>query len=98
MFVPASVVKAIAELEQAVDTLIVVNNDQLLKIIPADTPVEHAFKVADDVLRQVTPSIRTSLSDVRETHKGTARRVRMDRWLLQTSPLPFRVRCGAVWR
>lgn len=35
------------------DTLIVVNNDQLLKIIPADTPVEHAFKVADDVLRQV---------------------------------------------
>lgn len=45
--------KAIAELEQAVDTLIVVNNDQLLKIIPADTPVEHAFKVADDVLRQV---------------------------------------------
>lgn len=46
-------VKAIAELEQAVDTLIVVNNDQLLKIIPADTPVEHAFKVADDVLRQV---------------------------------------------
>lgn len=45
--------QAIAELEQAVDTLIVVNNDQLLKIIPADTPVEHAFKVADDVLRQV---------------------------------------------
>ncbi|CAM9181451.1 unnamed protein product [Scytosiphon promiscuus] len=44
--------QAIAELEQAVDTLIVVNNDQLLKIIPADTPVEHAFKVADDVLRQ----------------------------------------------
>ncbi|CBJ30781.1 filamentous temperature sensitive Z [Ectocarpus siliculosus] len=44
--------QAIAELEEAVDTLIVVNNDQLLKIIPADTPVEHAFKVADDVLRQ----------------------------------------------
>lgn len=45
--------QAIAALEQAVDTLIVVNNDQLLKIIPSDTPVEHAFKVADDVLRQV---------------------------------------------
>eukprot|EP00904_Undaria_pinnatifida_P002374 jgi/Undpi1/12137/HiC_scaffold_5.g01813.m1 len=44
--------QAIAALEKAVDTLIVVNNDQLLKIIPADTPVEHAFKVADDVLRQ----------------------------------------------
>lgn len=47
-------IQAIAALEQAVDTLIVVNNDQLLKIIPADTPVENAFKVADDVLRQVT--------------------------------------------
>lgn len=46
--------QAIAALEQAVDTLIVVNNDQLLKIIPEDTPVENAFKVADDVLRQVT--------------------------------------------
>lgn len=51
--------QAIAELEQAVDTLIVVNNDQLLKIIPSDTPVEHAFKVADDVLRQVNPTPKT---------------------------------------
>lgn len=46
--------QAIAALEGAVDTLIVVNNDQLLKIIPSETPVEHAFKVADDVLRQVS--------------------------------------------
>ncbi|KAG5192621.1 cell division protein [Tribonema minus] len=43
---------AIAELEAAVDTLIVVSNDRLLQIIPEDTPLERAFGVADDVLRQ----------------------------------------------
>jgi cell division protein FtsZ len=47
--------QAIAELEAAVDTLIVVSNDRLLQIIPADTPLERAFGVADDVLRQASP-------------------------------------------
>ncbi|CAM9642230.1 unnamed protein product [Chrysoparadoxa australica] len=44
--------ESIAALEAAVDTLIVVSNDRLLQIIPEDTPLENAFSVADDVLRQ----------------------------------------------
>lgn len=43
---------AISELEKAVDTLIVVSNDKLLQIIPSNTPLEQAFVVADDILRQ----------------------------------------------
>ena len=35
-----------------VDTLIVVSNDQLLKIVPENTPLTEAFLVADDILRQ----------------------------------------------
>jgi hypothetical protein len=35
-----------------VDTLIIVSNDRLLQIIPENTPLEKAFTVADDVLRQ----------------------------------------------
>jgi cell division protein FtsZ len=35
-----------------VDTLIVIPNNQLLQVIPPETPVQEAFRVADDVLRQ----------------------------------------------
>jgi cell division protein FtsZ len=45
-------VAALEELEKAVDTLIVVSNDRLLSIVPADAPLGDAFLVADDVLRQ----------------------------------------------
>uniref|UniRef100_A0A7S1FQ27 Plastid division protein FtsZ n=1 Tax=Corethron hystrix TaxID=216773 RepID=A0A7S1FQ27_9STRA len=44
--------EAIDELKNNVDTIIVVSNDKLLEIIPDDTPVERAFAVADDILRQ----------------------------------------------
>jgi len=44
--------KAIEELKKHVDTLIVVSNDKLLKIIPEKTTMDDAFLVADDVLRQ----------------------------------------------
>lgn len=44
--------QAIANLREVVDTLIIVSNDRLLEIIPADTPLQKAFSVADDVLRQ----------------------------------------------
>jgi hypothetical protein len=44
---------AISELRNAVDTLIIVANDKLLEIIPPNTPLERAFGVADDILRQV---------------------------------------------
>eukprot|EP00189_Rhodosorus_marinus_P010121 CAMPEP_0184740586 /NCGR_PEP_ID=MMETSP0315-20130426/3570_1 /TAXON_ID=101924 /ORGANISM="Rhodosorus marinus, Strain UTEX LB 2760" /LENGTH=337 /DNA_ID=CAMNT_0027210309 /DNA_START=239 /DNA_END=1252 /DNA_ORIENTATION=- len=43
---------AIDLLKQHVDTLIVVSNDKLLKIVPDDTPLTEAFLVADDILRQ----------------------------------------------
>lgn len=44
--------KAIAEMRDKVDTLIVVSNDKLLRIVPDNTPLSDAFLVADDILRQ----------------------------------------------
>jgi len=44
--------EAIAELRKNVDTLVVVSNDRLLRIVPDNTPVQQAFMVADDILRQ----------------------------------------------
>ncbi len=44
--------RGIAELEQKVDTLIVIPNDRLLSIIEKRTPLIEAFRSADDVLRQ----------------------------------------------
>ena len=43
---------AISNLEKHVDTLVIVPNDNLLNIIDSETPVQEAFKIADDVLRQ----------------------------------------------
>ncbi|EEC45665.1 predicted protein [Phaeodactylum tricornutum CCAP 1055/1] len=43
---------AIDRLRQHVDTVIIVSNNKLLEIIPDDTPVTAAFRVADDILRQ----------------------------------------------
>ena len=43
---------AMDELRKHVDTIIVVSNDRLLEIIPDDTPLDRAFCVADDILRQ----------------------------------------------
>lgn len=45
-------VESIGNLRKAVDTLIIVSNDRLLQIIPENTPLQRAFSVADDVLRQ----------------------------------------------
>ena len=44
---------SINELRSAVDTLIVVANDKLLEITDSNIPLERAFSVADDILRQV---------------------------------------------
>lgn len=44
--------EGIAALAASVDTLIVIPNDQLLSVISEQTPVQEAFRVADDVLRQ----------------------------------------------
>jgi cell division protein FtsZ len=45
-------VQAIKRLKEHVDTVIIVSNDRLLDIIPDDTPMNRAFAVADDILRQ----------------------------------------------
>lgn len=42
----------LAKLQQYTDTLISVPNDRLLQIAPRDLPLEMAFRLADDVLRQ----------------------------------------------
>ena len=43
---------AIEELERQVDVLIVVSNDRLLEIVPDNYPLEDAFLLADEILRQ----------------------------------------------
>ncbi len=44
--------QGIVKLRSSVDTLITIPNQHLLKIVPKDTPINDAFLVADDVLRQ----------------------------------------------
>ncbi|BCY19017.1 cell division protein FtsZ [Leptolinea sp. HRD-7] len=44
--------EGLAKLRQFTDTLITVPNDRLLQIAPHDLPLEMAFRLADDVLRQ----------------------------------------------
>jgi cell division protein FtsZ len=44
--------EGIEALQSRVDTLIVIPNDKLLSVISEQTPVQEAFRVADDVLRQ----------------------------------------------
>jgi len=75
---------AIVELRKYVDTLIVVSNDKLLRIVPDNTPVTDAFLVADDILRQgvvgiseiilKTGIVNVDFADVRTVMKkaGTA--------------------------
>jgi len=77
-------VAAIERLKQHVDTVIVVSNDRLLDIIPENTPMNRAFAVADDILRQgvvgiseiiVKPGlINVDFADVRSvmSNAGTA--------------------------
>lgn len=44
--------EGIAALQSRVDTLIVIPNNKLLSVISPETPVQQAFFVADDILRQ----------------------------------------------
>jgi cell division protein FtsZ len=44
--------EGIEKLRQAVDTLIVIPNQHLLKVVEKRTPIKEAFILADDVLRQ----------------------------------------------
>jgi cell division protein FtsZ len=44
--------EGIAALQSRVDTLIIIPNNKLLSVINEQTPVQEAFRVADDILRQ----------------------------------------------
>lgn len=44
--------EGITALQSRVDTLIIIPNDKLLSVISEQTPVQEAFRVADDILRQ----------------------------------------------
>lgn len=73
--------RGLENLRKYVDTLVIIPNDKLLKLVPAKTPIIEAFLYADDVLRQgiqgisdliVTPSlINLDFADVRSVMKNT---------------------------
>jgi cell division protein FtsZ len=44
--------EGIAKMRSSVDTLIVIPNQHLMRIVDRKTPIKEAFKMADDVLRQ----------------------------------------------
>jgi len=72
--------EGIAKLREAVDTLIVIPNQYLLKIVEKRTPIREAFILADDVLRQgvqgisdlitIPGEINIDFADVRTIMKG----------------------------
>jgi cell division protein FtsZ len=71
----------IANLKSKVDTLITIPNDLLLKIIDRKTPIDEAFRLADDILRQgvqgiadlimVTGLVNVDFADVRAVMRET---------------------------
>ncbi|MFH0977532.1 MAG: cell division protein FtsZ [Spirochaetota bacterium] len=73
--------EGINNLKSKVDTLITIPNDLLLKIIDRKTPIDEAFKLADDILRQgvqgiadlimVTGLVNVDFADVRTVMKET---------------------------
>lgn len=72
--------EGIAKMRDAVDTLIVIPNQHLLKIVERKTPIKEAFLIADDVLRQgvqgisdlitVPGIINIDFADVETTMQG----------------------------
>ncbi len=70
----------IEKLRKSVDTLIIIPNQYLLKIVEANTPIKQAFQIADDVLRQGVQGIselitepgeiNIDFADVRTVMKG----------------------------
>ncbi|MEA1910350.1 MAG: cell division protein FtsZ [Spirochaetota bacterium] len=72
--------EGIIKLREAVDTLIIIPNQYLLKIVEKRTPIREAFLMADDVLRQgvqgiselitITGEINIDFADVRTIMSG----------------------------
>jgi cell division protein FtsZ len=73
--------EGVANLKSKVDTLITIPNDLLLKIIDRKTPIDDAFKLADDILRQgvqgisdlimITGLVNVDFADVKTVMKET---------------------------
>lgn len=73
--------EGITNMKEKVDTLITIPNDTLLKIIDKRTPIDEAFRLADDILRQgvqgiadliqVTGLVNVDFADVRTVMKET---------------------------
>lgn len=55
--------EGIARLKEYTDTLIVIPNDRLIEIAPRDLPLEMAFTLADDILRQGVQSISELITE-----------------------------------
>lgn len=72
--------EGIEKLRQAVDTLIIIPNQHLLKVVERRTPILDAFRFADDVLRQgvqgisdlitIAGEINIDFADVRTVMEG----------------------------
>lgn len=72
--------EGVEKLRQAVDTLIVIPNQHLLKVVERKTPIMEAFRYADDVLRQgvqgisdlitIAGEINIDFADVRTVMEG----------------------------
>ncbi len=72
--------EGIAKLRESVDTLIVIPNEHLLKLVDRKTPIREAFVMADDVLRQavqgisdlitIPGDINIDFADVKTTMEG----------------------------
>jgi len=45
-------IEAISTLQESVDILVTVSNDKLLEIVPEGMPLQEAFSIADEILRQ----------------------------------------------
>ncbi|MBN1648585.1 MAG: cell division protein FtsZ [Spirochaetales bacterium] len=56
--------QGIEKLRDAVDTLITIPNQYLLKIVQRNTPIKEAFLMADDVLRQGVQGISELITDI----------------------------------
>jgi cell division protein FtsZ len=55
--------QGLVKLAQFTDTLITIPNDRLLMVAPRDLPLEVAFRLADDVLRQAVQGITELITE-----------------------------------
>ena len=72
--------EGIVKMKEAVDTLIVIQNQQLLSMVERRTPIKEAFRMADDILRQAvqgiselileTGEMNLDFADIRQTMYG----------------------------